>query len=174
MSASLPAEESQKYFLSFKNGFCWSVCNTAVGYTVKFCSFKLFQSLLSESHFLSLHMQHLLIYVPKYVNPPYVHLCEHAEWVRKNKRSHSIFGKGTATPENQPGCSKGQVTFQSWNKAVAYTLVSDLLHTNLHVTGIIAHSSRIRTSYVYFKVAIVNVWQQMDSGPAPSLSCKFT
>lgn len=42
MNASLPAEEPQKYFLSFKNGFCWSVCNTAVGYIVKFCSFKLF------------------------------------------------------------------------------------------------------------------------------------
>lgn len=92
----------------------------------------------------------------------------------KKKRWHIISGKGTATPENQPGCSKGQITLQSWNKTVAYALVSDLLHTNLYVLGIIAHNSRIRPSYLYFKVVIGNVWQQMDSGPALSLSCKFT
>lgn len=40
MTVSLLAEEPQKYFLSFKSGFCWSVCNFAVGYTVKFYSFK--------------------------------------------------------------------------------------------------------------------------------------
>lgn len=83
-------------------------------------------------------------------------------------------GKGTATPENQTGCSKGQLTFQSRNKAVAYALVSGLLHTKLYIMGIIAHSSRIRPSYVYFKVAIVNVWWQMDSGSGLSMSCKFT
>lgn len=117
-------------------------------------------------------MQHLFINVPKHVNHHMFIYVSMLSKLEKNKRSHSISGKGTATPENQPGCSKGQITFQSRNKAVACALVSDFLHTNLDVMGILAHSSRIRTSYVYFKVAIVNVWQQMDSDPALSLSCK--
>ena len=119
-------------------------------------------------------MQHLFINVPKYVNHHmfiYVNILSELE---KNKRSHSISGKGAATPENQTGCSKGQCTFQSRNKAVAYALVSDLLHTKLYTMGIREHSSRIRPSYVYFKVAIVNVWQQIDSGSGLSMTCKFT
>lgn len=92
----------------------------------------------------------------------------------KKEKVAYYFWERHDTPENQPGCSKGQKTFQSWKKAVAYASVSDLLHTNLYVTGITALSSRIRPGYVYFKVAVVNVWQQMDSGPALSLSCKFT
>lgn len=37
----------------------------------------------------------------------------------------SIFGKGTATPENQTGCCEGQLTFLSWNKSEVYTWVLD-------------------------------------------------
>jgi len=57
---------------------------------------------------------------------------------------------------------------------VAHTVVSDLLHTKLYIMGIIVHSSRIRPSHVYFKVAIADVWQQMDSGSGLSMSYKFT
>lgn len=65
--------------------------------------------------------------------------------------------KAQPPPENQTGCSKGQLTFQSRNKAAAYVLVSDLLDTKLCIMGIIAHSSSISPRYVYFRAAIVNV-----------------
>lgn len=133
---------------------------------MKFCYFKRFLIILIWILFISLDMQHLFINVPKYVNHHmfiYVNILSELE---KNKRLHIISGKGAATPADQTGCRKGQLTFQSRNKAEAYALVSDLLHTKLYIMGIIAHSSRIRPSYVYFKVAVVNVWQQMDSGSA--------
>lgn len=119
-------------------------------------------------------MQHLFINLPKYVNHHmfiYVNILSELE---KNRRSHSLSGKGAAAPENQTGCCKGQLTFQPRNKAVAYVLVSDLLDTKLCIMGIRADSSRIRPRYVCFRATVVNVWQQMDAGSGLSMSCEFT
>lgn len=131
MSASLCTEEPQNYFLSFKHlllmgpQYCHSLHREILVF------WTLLITLIWIS-FLSLDVQHLFINVSKYVNHHMFIYINILSKLGKNKRSYSISGKGATTPENQTVISKGQLTFQSRSKAVAYALVSDLLHAKLY------------------------------------------
>lgn len=118
-------------------------------------------------------MQHLFINVPKYVNHHmfiYVSMLSELE-----KRKGGILFLGKARhPRKSAWLFQRSENFSVTEKSCGIRVGFRPSNTNLYVMGITAHSSRIRPGYVYFKVAVVNVWQQMDSGPALSLSCKFT
>lgn len=107
MSASLRRRDSEvllKLYMALL--MCPQYCHRLHSETL------LFQTLLITLiwiSFLSLDLQHLFINVPKYVNH---HMFNYVNILlgRNKTRSHSIFGKGTVTPENQSQSAVGKAS----------------------------------------------------------------